>query len=423
MRIGVIADDFTGGSDVALVLARAGLPVVLINGLPRTGAIPKGAGAVVLALKSRTCSVGEAVAQSLSACAALQAAGAERILFKYCSTFDSTDEGNIGPVADALLEQLGAEQAIVCPAYPENGRSLYAGHLFVDGQLLSDTPMKDHPLTPMREPDLVKVLARQCRATVGLIPWDQVSQGPEAIARALAKAQSRGEQLLVTDAIRPADLGALGNAVVRHRLVTGGAGIAQGLAEALVGAGQPARMVPPPFLAGRSAILSGSCSARTRQQLEQARAAGLPLRQVDPLLLNRGEDDARRISDWALAQPPDQPVVIWSSDDPTSLSTIQDELGQSHAATLVETAMAETAMRLVAEGFDKLLVAGGETSGAVVIALGHTAFDIGPEAAPGVPWLLALGERPLALLLKSGNFGAPDLFLTAWDEVRATDVR
>jgi uncharacterized protein YgbK (DUF1537 family) len=417
MLLGAIADDLTGATDLSLMLARNGMPTVQYIGVPPPGADFGAAPAVVVALKSRTIPAAEAVAASEASARALLAAGAEQLLFKYCSTFDSTDVGNIGPVAEALIELTGAELAIACPAFPAAGRSIYQGHLFVGDRLLSDSPMRDHPLTPMRDADLVRVLQRQARGRVGLLPFATIVAGVDVVRDALAAAQRQGFSLLIADAIRDADLRILGEALAGAKLVTGGSGIAMGLpdnfrrANRLGSTPLATRMAAP---AGKSVILAGSCSAATRGQVAAAMAAGIPALKLDPLAVAAGDQDAGTVAAWLIAATTDRPALVYSSDEPAAVQQVQDKLGRETAGSLIEHLLAEVSLRLRDNGFSRFLVAGGETSGAVVAALGVRALTIGPEIAPGVPWTRSIGAPDLALALKSGNFGGPDFFLTAW---------
>jgi 3-dehydrotetronate 4-kinase len=417
MLLGVIADDMTGATDVALMLNRAGMRTVQVIGAPVAGASLPDADAVVVALKSRTNPVAEAIADSLAACEALLAAGARQILFKYCSTFDSTAQGNIGPVADALMQRLGAKGAIICPAFPANGRSIYQGYLFVGSVPLHESSMKDHPLTPMRDSSLVRLMAAQTRAKVGLVDYASVLAGPDAVRARMAALTGEGVRYLVTDALTNADLMVLGEAVADAPLLTGGSGIAMGLPQNFRKTGLlPEREVATSLTApaGRAGIISGSCSTATRGQIRAAVEAGIPVLKVDPMALVSGEQSAETLSAWALAQPADKPFLLYSSDDPAEVSAIQDRLGRDKAGETVEHAFAGTAKLLVAGGVTRLLVAGGETSGAVVQGLGIRTLEIGPEIDPGVPWTRVVDGPEIVIALKSGNFGAPDFFLKAW---------
>jgi uncharacterized protein YgbK (DUF1537 family) len=375
--------------------------------------------ALVVALKTRTCPVDEAVAQSLAAAEALLALGARQLFFKYCSTFDSTDRGNIGPVADALMARVDARLAVVCPAFPTNKRTIYMGNLFVGEVPLAESPMKDHPLTPMRDSSLVRVMQRQTQARVGLVSYPQVAGGAAAIVAAFQDAERRGERYVVVDAVSDQNLVDIGTAARRHKLITGGSGIALGLPANFVADGLLEKAPPPATMrapAGRAAIISGSCSEATRGQVARAKAAGMPAFEVDPLALAAGHLDAAKIAQWSVAQPASGPILVYSSAEPAVVAGVQARLGRDEAGALVERTLAAAACQLVEAGFTRLIVAGGETSGAVVNGLGVSALEIGPEIDPGVPWTRAVG-RDLVLALKSGNFGAPDFFLKAWERL------
>ena len=421
MLLGVIADDMTGATDVALMLNRAGMRTLQVIGAPVKGAKLPEADAVVVALKSRTNPVAEAVADSLAACEALLAAGARQILFKYCSTFDSTAQGNIGPVADALMQRLGASQAIVCPAFPANGRSIFQGYLFVGEVPLHESSMKDHPLTPMRDSSLIRLMSAQAKTETGLVDYMTVLAGPAAVKARLAQLQADGIRYAVTDALTNEDLMTLGHAVSEHVLLTGGSGIAMGLPQNFRRAGLlPERPGPQDLKApaGRAGIISGSCSTATRGQIRAALEAGYPALKVDPFALADGRQDAAGLAAWALAQPADKPFLLYSSDDPAEVAAVQDKLGRDKAGSIVENAFAEVARRLSEGGVTRLLVAGGETSGATVLGLGIRTLEIGPEIDPGVPWTRVVDGPEMVVALKSGNFGAPDFFLKAWSLLR-----
>lgn len=425
VRIGAVADDITGATDLCLMLAREGLRTVQVMGVPQPGMRLPDADAVVIALKSRSIPAQEAVDTSRTAADALRASGAEQILFKYCSTFDSTDQGNIGPVAAALMDLTGAPLTIACPSFPAAGRTTYKGHLFVGDLLLSDSPLKDHPLNPMRDPNLVRVLQRQTALPVGLVQIATIRRGVEALREEFAARQAAGERILILDTLSDDDLRTIGAACEGMALVTGGSGIGLGLAANFIRSGKvrpqpiPRRMQAPK---GRPVVLAGSCSAATLGQIEAARDAGLPLLALDPTDLAEGRQTPAEIAAWAIAQPADRPPVIYSSAPPDTLRAVQDRLGRHEAGALIESTLAETARRLCDAGFSRFLIAGGETSGAVVSALDVTMLHIGPEIAPGVPWTRSAAGPDLALALKSGNFGAPDFFLRAWDLLEPENV-
>jgi uncharacterized protein YgbK (DUF1537 family) len=408
--LGVIADDFTGATDIASMIAREGMTVAMTIGIAPDSFDAGDAQAVVVALKSRTIPATEAVSQSLRALAWLQQRGAQQIFFKYCSTFDSTADGNIGPVADALGDALGSRITVVCPAFPKNGRTVFNGHLFVGRQLLQDSPMKDHPLTPMRKSDLVALMAEQSAHEAGLIPHDVISAGEAAIRAALEAEAGAGKRYAVVDAIHDEHLRALARAVRDHTLLTGGSALAMGLPAnfGIVPRGRishKAEAVDP----ARTAIISGSCSAATRQQLERARALWPSLR-IDLTAIAEGRPVVEDALSWAESQPADQPIVIFGSADPAEVAANQQRYGREHAGELMERTLAAIAAGLVRNGVLRLLVAGGETSGAVISALGIEALSIGEEIAPGVPWTRTISTTPLSVALKSGNFGGPDFF-------------
>jgi 3-dehydrotetronate 4-kinase len=412
--LGCIADDFTGATDLASMLVRAGMRTVQTIGVPADAALAAGADAVVVALKSRTSPTPEAVSQSLAALRWLRGAGARQIYFKYCSTFDSTPAGNIGPVADALLDALGADFTIACPAFPENGRTIYKGHLFVGDVLLSDSPMKDHPLTPMTDASLVRVLARQTRREVGLVEHKTVRRGAAAIRARFDELRAKRTAYAIVDALADEDLMAIGAACADLALVTAGSGVALGLPQNFFAAGlmQPRTDAGAlPAVGGKPAVLAGSCSAATRQQVARM-AERHPAHALDPI----ADPDAARLAAKALAAiapalEAGKPFLVYSTAEPSQVAAVQAKLGAERAATLVEDALALVAERIVASGVRRLVVAGGETSGAVVKALGVKALAIGPQIDPGVPWTTSVGSGPrVALALKSGNFGAPDFF-------------
>ncbi|UPG71104.1 four-carbon acid sugar kinase family protein [Roseomonas gilardii subsp. gilardii] len=414
--LGCIADDFTGATDLASMLVRHGMRTIQVIGVP-DAPLPE-ADAVVVALKSRTVPAPEAMAQSQAALEALLAAGARQILFKVCSTFDSTDAGNIGPVADTLLRRLQAGFALACPAFPANGRTVYQGHLFVGSRLLSESGMQDHPLTPMRDPDLVRVLSRQTDGGVGLVGFATVEQGAGAIRQAMTRLAESGRRYAILDALTDAHLVAIGEAAAAHPLLIGGSGIAMGLPENFRRAG----LLPPrddadalPPMRGYGAVLAGSCSRATLGQIGFARDH-VPVLELDPL----AQDGPAMVSaalgwvDGKLRE--DRPVVIAASAMPDRVALLQRRLGREAAGAMVEEALAAIAAGLVERGVGRLVVAGGETSGAVAQRLGLRSLRIGGEIAPGVPWTFA--DPPgLHLALKSGNFGGRDMFLRAFEEI------
>jgi 3-dehydrotetronate 4-kinase len=422
MLLGCIADDLTGATDLSLMLSREGLRTVQTTGQPADDLGLANVDAVVVALKSRTISAADAVAQSMAAADWLLQAGAARLFFKYCSTFDSTDEGNIGPVAAALLQRLRAPFTIACPAFPANGRSIYQGNLFVNGVPLNESSMRNHPLTPMRDSDLRRVLQRQTSAKIGHVAYADVDAGYAAIGKAFAREQDAGAAIAIVDALSDAHLRAIGQAAEGLALVTGGSGIAIGLPAAYRDAGLIDALTPPPLAIaapnGRAAILVGSCSAATREQVAVAINAGIPAFRVDPIAIAENRISSALVVDWLDGQPADATPLVYSSDEPRGVRAVQEKLGRDNAGHLVEELLATIAAALPTLGFTRILVAGGETAGAIVTALGVKALEIGPEIDPGVPWTRSLSGPGVALALKSGNFGAPDFFLKAWRYLR-----
>ena len=420
--LGCIADDFTGGTDLAGMLVKAGMRTVQLIGVP-SGPPPADVDAVVIALKSRTNPVEDAVAESLAALRWLREAGCRQFYFKYCSTFDSTPRGNIGPVAEALMQALDTDFTIACPALPANGRTLYKGHLFVGDVPLSESGMRNHPLTPMTDGNLVRVLQQQAGRKVGLVYYATVSRGDAAIRERFTALRQQGHGLAIVDALSNADLDAIGSACADLPLVTGGSGIALGLPQNFRRSGLLAENLVAdalPKTGGLRAVISGSCSVATQKQVEVMRAS-LPSFGIDPLRLARGEDLVAAALDWARARIAQQPVLIYATATPGTVKHVQAELGVAQAGELVENALAEIARGLVRLGVGQMLVAGGETSGAVVKALGVKGLRIGAEIDPGVPWTSTLhddGRQPLALALKSGNFGSEDFFLKAWEKLQ-----
>jgi uncharacterized protein YgbK (DUF1537 family) len=414
LLLGCVADDFTGATDLAGTIARTGLTAVQVNGVPEAGLRVDPADAVVVALKSRTIEASAAVVQSLAALAWLRARGAQRIYFKVCSTFDSTPAGNIGPVADALADALGAQLNIVTPAYPRNARTVYQGHLFVGEALLSETGMRTHPLTPMTDSNLVRVLAAQTTRRVGLLPHAVIAQGSTAVAARLAALAAEGCRHVIADAIDDAQLELLGASFEPNWLATGGSGLAEGIALALRPQANAASRASIDWPRGPAVILAGSCSTATLAQIERVKAA-LPQFQLDPLALARDGNAVSAALDWAKARLGNQPVLIYASAAPQRVAAAQASLGRERAAQVVEDALRAIAVGLAAAGVRRFVVAGGETSGAVTEALGVRALAIGPEIAPGVPWTRAADGKPYALALKSGNFGGPDFFTRAFE--------
>jgi 3-dehydrotetronate 4-kinase len=408
MLLGCIADDFTGGSDLANTLAKGGMSTVQFMGIPK-GNMPKGCEAGVVSLKTRSLPVKDAVAQSLEALKWLKSQGCRQFLFKYCSTFDSTVLGNIGPVAEALMDALDAPVAVVCPVFPATGRTLYMGHLFVKDRLLSESGMQNHPLTPMTDPDIARWLQLQIKGEVGRITYPTVHQGAAAITAAFDVNAKAGQRLVIVDALFDDDLRQIGRAVAGHKLVTGGSGIAIGLPEnfrvqgLLEGSG--AKFVGH---SGPAIVLSGSCSTASMAQVA-AFAAKHPSMPVDPDALMAGEMTPAKAMDFIHANKGRVPI-LYSTSESAKVAMTQERYGREAIAHKIEQFFGDVAIKAVAAGITRVLVGGGETSGAVVSALGIDHVLIGPEIDPGVPALASDVGAPLRLALKSGNFGGMDFY-------------
>jgi uncharacterized protein YgbK (DUF1537 family) len=418
MLLGAIADDFTGATDLCSTLVRGGMRTVQLIGVPRPGDQPPDADAVVVALKSRTAPLREALAESRATLAWLRAAGCRQFFFKYCSTFDSTDAGNIGPVADALIADLDCGFALACPAFPANGRGVYQGHLFVGSALLNESGMENHPLTPMTDANLVRVLSRQTEGTVGLVAYATVEQGPAAIRQAMMALKEQGRRYAIVDAVNDTHLMAIGEAAEHHVLITGGSGVAMGLPANFLRSGVLADRGDAavlPVLDGHAAVLAGSCSRATLGQLATARER-LAVLELDPILQPDAASMIATAGAWLADRLSGGPIVIATSAPPDKVAVLQQMLGRDEAGGMIEQTLAGIAAELVGLGVRRLVVAGGETAGAVVSRLGVRSLRIGAEIDPGVPWTYAEGgAAPLLLALKSGNFGARDFFLKAFE--------
>jgi len=419
LALGCVADDYTGASDLANTLTKAGLRTIQTIGVPADDRALPEADAVVVALKSRSIPADQAVARSREAEAWLRARGAAHVMFKVCSTFDSTEAGNIGPVMDALRAEAGEAIALVTPAFPETGRSVYQGNLFVGAVPLNESPLKDHPLNPMRDANLVRVLARQSASPVGLIDTATVAKGPEVVAARLDALAQEGKGAAIADAIFDSDLEVLGRAIIDRTFSVGASGLGLGLARALVADGRGTRDAAGAALGepvgGTSACLAGSCSQATLQQVAAAEAI-MPVLRLDPARLLAGADVVAEALAFAEERLAAGPVLIATSAQPEAVRALQAQHGIDAAGHAIEAALAAIAEGLVARGVRRLVVAGGETSGAVVDRLGLTAFLLGPEIAAGVPVLRTAGRpEPMLLALKSGNFGGADFFGRALD--------
>ncbi len=416
LRVGCIADDFTGATDLANNLVKAGMRVVQLNGVP-SKPLNLQADAVVIALKSRTIAAQAAVEQSLQALKWLQSQGTRQIYFKVCSTFDSTVQGNIGPVTEALMQALHTDFCIATPAFPDTGRTVFKGHLFVGDVLLSESGMQHHPLTPMTDSNLVRVMQAQCKQSVGLVDYRHVMAGAPAIRAEFARQRGLGHKIAIVDALSNEDLMRLGSALADMTLIVAGSGVAIGLPQnhGIAPSSQASEL---PKAQGACAIISGSCSAATNAQVKAFIAQGLPAFALDPASMASGEDVVSKARAWALEHVGDRPVLIYSTAQPDAVKSIQSKLGVTEAGAMVEHALASIAKELVQTGVGQLIVAGGETSGACVQALGVEQMQIGPQIDPGVPWCYARSHLPelksIHLALKSGNFGSDDFFTKAF---------
>ncbi|CAN7161695.1 four-carbon acid sugar kinase family protein [Bradyrhizobium sp. LjRoot220] len=418
LSLGCIADDYTGASDLANTLTRCGLRTVQTIGVPSDDLMLPEVDAVVVSLKSRSIEAGLAVTRSRSAEKWLRGRGADHVLFKICSTFDSTDAGNIGPVMDALRADSGDAIVLVTPAFPETGRTVYQGNLFVGAVPLNESPLKDHPLNPMHDSNLVRVLARQSRTRVGLVALATLARGEGAVRARLTDLASQGIGAAIIDAVFDRDLETIGHVALDHRLSVGASGIGLGLARALVASGKVGSDVTAgnaeALVGGPAACLAGSCSQATLLQIANAEKA-MPVLHLDPDRVIAGPEEARRALAWAKERISDGPLLIASSSTPDQVSALQSRHGRDAAGHAIEQAMADIADGLVQSGVRRLVVAGGETSGAVVDRLGIPGFLVGAEIAAGVPVLRAVGAKNGAMLLalKSGNFGGAEFFSDA----------
>lgn len=419
--LGCIADDFTGATDIAGLLARSGVRVSLRIGVPTEP--PENTSAFeVIALKSRTAPVAEAIAETRAALAWLQAAGARRFFWKYCSTFDSTAEGNIGPVAEALMRDLETDQTIYCPAFPENGRSIFMGNLFVGQQPLAESPMKDHPLTPMRDSNLMRLLEPQVTKPVGLTDRLTVAQGVDAVQASLAQHRADGTAHVVVDAVANTDLEIIAAACRDMPLMTGGSALAMPLPALYLADGLLSEDAPKQAthdIDAATIVLSGSCSAMTNAQVAAYIATGAPAYQLDPLTLT--QSGPQPVLDWLAGQDLAKAPLIYATADPESVKAAQAKLGVAEVGALIERTLAACAVAARDAGARRIIVAGGETSGAVTKALNVTQLDIAAEIAPGVPWTYCTsGGAQIALALKSGNFGRETFFADAQEKLAAS---
>ncbi len=416
LLLGCVADDITGATDLANMLVRNGMSTIQLFGVPSADEEVPDVHAIIVALKTRTAPVGQAVGESIQALRWLRTAGARQFFFKYCSTFDSTSEGNIGPVAEAMLAELDADFTIACPAFPENARTVCHGHLFVGDELLAESGMRNHPLTPMTDSNLLRVLGSQSRGPVGLVRFDEVDRGSEALTASFNALAKNGVRQAIVDAMTDEHLLTIGRACAGLKLVTGGSGIAMGLPENFRRDGLLESDVSSdklPKIAGGEAVIAGSCSEMTLCQVEymSARCSSFFM---DPLRLGAGDDIVSEAVDWVASKKDEGPILVYSSSGPASVAAAQERYGTATIAGLIENALARVSRALIENGVTRMVVAGGETSGAVIRELDVRGIRIGVQIDPGIPWTVTMGRPRLALALKSGNFGTPDFFLKAF---------
>ena len=419
MRLGVIADDFTGATDIASFLVQNGLPTIQFNGVPQ-GHDDLSAQAIVISLKSRSCPAQQAIDQSLAALAWLQQQGCDRFYFKYCSTFDSTEHGNIGPVTDALLAALGETQTVISPSLPVNGRTVYQGYLFVADQLLSESGMRHHPVTPMTDSNLVRLMTRQAKGQAAVINAAQLDKGAEAVREQLGDLKAQGINYVVLDALNEQHLLTQGEALKETVLVTGGSGLAIGIARAWATQQQNSDAEQAGRPQGeRAVVISGSCSQMTNRQVQAYRQQAPSHEVLVERCLDDAEGYAQELCDWIAAnnQQPLAPL-LFATADAQQLQAIQQQYGAARSSEAVEHLFAAVTRELKSRGWQRFIVAGGETSGVVAQSLGVTAFHIGPMISPGVPWVRDI-QQPLSLALKSGNFGDEQFFARAQTEFSA----
>ena len=420
--LGVIADDFTGATDIGSMLVRGGMRVLQTVGTPSSEMMATiDADAVIVALKSRSIAADEAIQQSLESCRVLQEHGAQYIYFKYCSTFDSTPDGNIGPVAEALANHLGAAFIPYVPSLPENGRSVFHGHMFIFDKLLNESPMRNHPLNPMTDANLVRWLDQQTKDGVNFLPLAVIEKGAAAVTAHCAALANGGQRHIIADTVRDANFAVMAEAFLECPLITGGSGLATALARLHGGTTRPNDARIQTATKGRKLILAGSASAMTLVQIDDFIAKGGPTKRLDPREIVKDTGLVEATIDWADAQSADRPILIYGSGTPEQVRAAQAELGRENAGKILEQALSDIAFALhdgTSQPTRQLIVAGGETSGAVVAALGVKALRIGPEIDPGVPWTEAQDEHGDSLghlALKSGNFGAANFFTRAFD--------
>lgn len=423
LRIGVIADDLTGATDIASFLVDSGLRTIQFN---QSENVPKDtdAEAIVIGLKTRSIPAAEAVHQSVAALHRLQDAGAQQVIFKYCSTFDSTAQGNIGPVTDALLDALGEDFTVVVPALPVNGRTVYQGNLFVHGQPLHESGMRHHPVTPMRDANLLRLMEEQSTGTAGLVPYETVEAGVDAVATHLSQLHQDNVRYAVIDTLNHQHLETIGAAISNVSLVTGGSGIAAGLGQALVSEYNDVGQNPAAswhFTEGPAVVLSGSASDMTNAQVKRY-CEFAPHHKIDiEALLQDSASYVTDVATWVLKNTGEYAPMVYATAPAADVAELQKQYGAEFLSAQIETFFGHLAYALREAGLTQFITAGGETSGAATQALGVDGFDVGPQIAAGVPWVRSL-DGQLDLALKSGNFGDEDFFRTAQEMATASET-
>jgi uncharacterized protein YgbK (DUF1537 family) len=409
LEFAAIADDLTGAVELASMLVRNGMPARLLTrraGPEDAAGVP----ALVMGLRIRTVPAARALAETGRALDLIRPLRPRRLFYKYCATFDSTPRGNIGPVAERLMAEMGVEFTGYCPAFPEVDRTVYRGHLFVGDALVSRSPKRFDPLTPMREPDLVRVLARQTAVPVGLVRTVDIAAGPDGVAARVAALQAEGIGHAIFDTTCEADLAVLARATADWPLMTGGSSIAAHY-PALWGMAETPAPLPKP--AGHCAVLAGSCAERTEEQLA-AFGRRRPVLRLDPERLMEDEDAVAAALDWAVPRLPEGPVAIATTNPPEEVARLQARFGRHRLARRIERALGRIAAGLHGAGVRHFVIAGGETSGAVLDALRVPALDVGPYEAPGMSRAASRGGDPVLFHLKSGKLGPVDMFETAF---------
>ncbi|GEM77969.1 3-oxo-tetronate kinase [Vibrio superstes] len=413
MKIGVIADDFTGATDAASFIVKGGMSAIQLSGIQDS---TKGidVDALVVSLKSRSCDVNKAVKDSLEACDWLLDEGCDLIYFKYCSTFDSTEKGNIGPVVEALKTRLSQPSVLLCPALPVNGRTVYQGHLFVFDRLLSESGMRSHPITPMTESNLLRVIGSQSAAKAGLISWHDIAQ--QRIKEKQAELELAGKELIICDSVSDEDLERLAEVAQSQKLVSGGSGLVGAIAKTVSATDASLEGKVQVCDSLKGVVLSGSCSEVTNEQVNSYKEIA-PSLKLDVSRCLNDETYLEEVLVWVVSHTKQICFpMVYATVRPDELANIQSKFGQK-ASIGVEALFHQLVKKLYGMGFNTFISAGGETSGTVTQALSIESFRVGQEIAPGVPWMSSI-DGEVWLALKSGNFGDVQFFEHAQEQLR-----